>query len=144
MRRAGAWGPNQTMAQDKSASRVPPDLPLPPPIDADSSASSEGGPSLAPPPAQNAVPSLPPPLPKSEGKARKSKQAQVPPSPAADPNSGEPTQRRAARRRPAGPSRGQVAANDDVPSIGGLIYALDQKPDSTPFRYAIIASGVWG
>ena len=52
-------------------------------------------------------------------------------------------QRRAARRRPAGPLRGQVAANDDAPSIGGLIYALDQKPSMAPVRYAHIASAVW-
>lgn len=51
--------------------------------------------------------------------------------------------RRAARRRPAGPPRGKVAANDDAPSIGGLIYALEQKPSMAPFRYAAIATGVW-
>jgi hypothetical protein len=39
--------------------------------------------------------------------------------------------------------RGKVAANDDVPSIGGLIYALDQKPDNKPFRIAAIATGAW-
>ncbi len=54
-----------------------------------------------------------------------------------------PAQRRAARRRPAGPMRGQVAANDDAPSIGGLIYALDQKPSTAPIKYARIASVVW-
>jgi hypothetical protein len=54
-----------------------------------------------------------------------------------------PAQRRAARRRPAGPMRGQVAANDDAPSIGGLIYALDQQPSMTPIKYARIASAVW-
>ncbi|OYX99059.1 MAG: hypothetical protein B7Y80_13595 [Hyphomicrobium sp. 32-62-53] len=67
-----------------------------------------------------------------------------PPAPDMDADSGETTQRRAARRRPAGPPRGQVAANDDVPSIGGLIYALDQKPDGKPFRYAMYASIGWG
>jgi hypothetical protein len=56
---------------------------------------------------------------------------------------GEAPQRRVARRRPAGPVRGKIAANDDAPSIGGLIYALDQKPSTTPFRYAAIASAVW-
>lgn len=54
-----------------------------------------------------------------------------------------PPSRRAARRRPAGPPRGKVAANDDAPSIGGLIYALEQKPSNAPFRYAAIATGVW-
>lgn len=51
--------------------------------------------------------------------------------------------RRAAKRRPAGPVRSQLAANDDAPSIGGLIYALEQKPANTPFRYAAIASAIW-
>ncbi|MEI9902369.1 MAG: hypothetical protein WDN31_22385 [Hyphomicrobium sp.] len=48
-----------------------------------------------------------------------------------------------ARRRPAGPSRNRIAANDDGPSIGGLIFALQQKPSNTPFKYAAIASAVW-
>ena len=51
--------------------------------------------------------------------------------------------RRTAKRRPAGPVRSQLAANDDAPSIGGLIYALEQKPANTPFRYAAIASVIW-
>ncbi|MGI9524146.1 MAG: hypothetical protein ACR2PG_21130 [Hyphomicrobiaceae bacterium] len=52
-------------------------------------------------------------------------------------------QRRSALRRPAAPSRERIAANDDAPSIGGLIYALNQKPSNQPFLYAAIASGVW-
>ncbi|MFA7307273.1 MAG: hypothetical protein WC026_11430 [Hyphomicrobium sp.] len=55
----------------------------------------------------------------------------------------EPSARRVARRRPAGPVRGKIAANDDVPSIGGLIYALEQKPSSKVFRLATIGSIVW-
>ncbi|MCB1526178.1 MAG: hypothetical protein KDJ45_00565 [Hyphomicrobiaceae bacterium] len=51
--------------------------------------------------------------------------------------------RRMARRRPAGPARGKVAANDDAPSIGGLIYALEQKPSSKIYRYATIGSIAW-
>lgn len=51
--------------------------------------------------------------------------------------------RRVARRRPAGPVRGKIAANDDVPSIGGLIYALEQKPSTKVFRFAAVASLVW-
>jgi hypothetical protein len=54
------------------------------------------------------------------------------------------TPRRTARRRPAGPVRRRVAANDDAPSIGGLIYALEQKPSIKPFKYAAIASVAWG
>ncbi len=48
-----------------------------------------------------------------------------------------------ARRRPAGPSRNRVAANDDGPSIGGLIFALQQKPSNAPFKFAAIASIIW-
>jgi len=51
--------------------------------------------------------------------------------------------RRVARRRPAGPVRGKLAANDDAPSIGGLIYALEQKPSNRIYRHAAIASVVW-
>lgn len=51
--------------------------------------------------------------------------------------------RRVSRRRPAGPVKGTIAANDDAPSIGGLIYALEQKPSNKPFLYAAIASAVW-
>ena len=120
-------------------------MPLPPPLTPGDPGSTDPELSLS----VGALPTLPPPLPKTEGKSRKSKAAL--PSPALAPPSSaptndgeaEPSPRRAARRRPAGPSRGQVAANDDVPSIGGLIYALDQKPDGAPFRYAMIASGVW-
>ncbi|MGL4395502.1 MAG: hypothetical protein ACRCS9_03080 [Hyphomicrobium sp.] len=61
---------------------------------------------------------------------------------AADDDNAGP-QRRVARRRPAGPVRSKIAANDDVPSIGGLIYALEQKPSTKVFRIAAIASLVW-
>lgn len=50
--------------------------------------------------------------------------------------------RRSARRKPAGP-QASVAANDDVPSIGGLIFALQQKPSRRPLTIAAIASGAW-
>ena len=30
-----------------------------------------------------------------------------------------------------------------MPTIGGLIYALEQKPSRQPFRYATIASAIW-
>lgn len=51
--------------------------------------------------------------------------------------------RRSARRRPAGPARERVAANDDAPSIGGLIFALQQKPSNRPFLLAAGISGGW-
>jgi len=50
-----------------------------------------------------------------------------------------------ARRRPAGPPPRRLAtpANDDLPSIGGLIFSLQQKPSNTPFVMAAVASVVW-
>ena len=74
------------------------------------------------------------------------------PAPEPDPDAGEPEdmdaeadipRRRVARRRPAGPSRNRIAANDDGPSIGGLIFALQQKPSNAVFKYAAIASVIW-
>ena len=62
---------------------------------------------------------------------------------AADPGRASGSSSRSSRRRAAGPSRATVAANDDVPSIGGLIYALQQKPSQRPMTAAAIASGVW-
>lgn len=47
------------------------------------------------------------------------------------------------RRRPAGPARARIAANDDRPSIGGLIFSLQQKPSNKPYKIAMIASGIW-
>ncbi|MGO9484934.1 MAG: hypothetical protein ACLPX9_10180 [Rhodomicrobium sp.] len=49
----------------------------------------------------------------------------------------------AAQKRPAGAARPHVAANDDMPSIGGLIYALQQRPSRSPFLFALVASAVW-
>ncbi|MEM7192000.1 MAG: hypothetical protein AAF405_03870, partial [Pseudomonadota bacterium] len=49
-------------------------------------------------------------------------------------------------RRPAGPPpqrRLSAPANDDIPSIGGLIFALQQRPARTPFTIAAVASAVW-
>ncbi|HEY7599887.1 MAG TPA: hypothetical protein VH741_08170, partial [Candidatus Limnocylindrales bacterium] len=46
---------------------------------------------------------------------------------------GDGNARRAAKRRPAAPPRARVAANDDAPSIGGLIFALQQKPSNRVF-----------
>ncbi|MGI9386943.1 MAG: hypothetical protein ACR2OX_05890, partial [Methyloligellaceae bacterium] len=46
-------------------------------------------------------------------------------------------------RRPAQPARKHVAANDDLPSIGGLIYALQQRPSRSSFVFAFAASVIW-
>src|SRR5262245_8326161 len=54
-----------------------------------------------------------------------------------------PAPRRPAKRRPAGPARAKIAANDDAPSIGGLIFSLQQKPSNRPFQVAAGASAAW-
>ncbi len=49
-------------------------------------------------------------------------------------------------RRPAGPPpqrRLSAPANDDLPSIGGLIFALQQRPSRTPFLVALATSVAW-
>jgi F0F1-type ATP synthase membrane subunit b/b' len=89
----------------------------------------------------------PPPLPapgSAQARTEPKKTASTTPSPAVDGLNGEggAGERRSARRRPAGPQT-SVAANDDVPSIGGLIFALQQKPSKRPLTVAAIASGAW-
>ena len=59
------------------------------------------------------------------------------------PPSKEGEARRAAKRRPAAPPRARIAANDDAPSIGGLIFSLQQKPSNRPFMLAAAGSGGW-
>ena len=49
----------------------------------------------------------------------------------------------ASGRRNAEAARRQIAANDDLPSIGGLIYALQQRPSRSTFMVALISSIVW-
>ncbi|MGO9547115.1 MAG: hypothetical protein ACLPPF_20270 [Rhodomicrobium sp.] len=56
------------------------------------------------------------------------------------PGGGRPA---AASKRSAASARPHIAANDDMPSIGGLIYALQQRPSRSPFLIALIASAVW-
>lgn len=51
--------------------------------------------------------------------------------------------RRTAKRRPAGPARPGHIANDLAPSIGGLIFALQQKPSRRPLEIAAVGSAVW-
>jgi hypothetical protein len=58
-------------------------------------------------------------------------------------NGAERGSRRPAKRRPAGPARPKIAANDDAPSIGGLIFSLQQKPSNQPFVVAAGASAIW-
>jgi ABC-type transporter Mla subunit MlaD len=111
---------------------------------ADAPAHDDGDPNATTPP-----PLLPPKIPASAA----SDSAASPPligdhipeseSEAEPSDDAEQPRRRVARRRPAGPSRNRIAANDDGPSIGGLIFALQQKPSNAVFRYAAIGSVVW-
>jgi hypothetical protein len=118
------------MAQDQTIKRKSP--PDPPRESTPSGEPKETFPPAStpfgPPPIPEAIAPEPPPAPSQPISAQ-------PPSNAGD--------RRVARRRPAGPSRTRIAANDDAPSIGGLIYALNQQPSNKPFVYAAAASGVW-
>lgn len=68
--------------------------------------------------------------------------AAAPVQAAAKPETRKPGDRRS-ERRPAGTPRRHIAANDDLPSIGGLIYALQQRPSRSTFVYALVASVVW-
>ncbi len=86
--------------------------------------------------------SLPPPLPNMASRAASTPSITTGNERPAGEAPAEPV-RRMARRRPAGPPRQTIAANDDAPSIGGLIYALEQKPSTTPFKYAAIATVGW-
>ena len=62
------------------------------------------------------------------------------------PSAGAPrsnSRARAARRALPRSARLAPPANDDLPSIGGLIFALQQRPSRTPFLIALAASVVW-
>ena len=89
-----------------------------------------------------------PPSPPKDTKSQP-KSLEPPPLPAAalsstpDGPGEDDAPRRAAKRRAAGPARSRVAANDDAPSIGGLIFSLQQKPSNQPFMMAAAASGGW-
>jgi len=58
-------------------------------------------------------------------------------------SSGADREQAPTRRRAAPASRAPVPANDDMPSVGGLVYALQQRPSRSPFLVAGIASAVW-
>ena len=65
-------------------------------------------------------------------------------SDACSPKGGDDDWGQAARQaRAAAPPRARIAANDDAPSIGGLIFALQQKPSNRPFMVAAAGSGGW-
>jgi hypothetical protein len=91
-------------------------------------------PAMLPSEAPGEVGRTPPPFPKNSLGSLK---------PGNGKDGSEANVRRPAKRRPAGPARPKIAANDDAPSIGGLIYSLQQKPSNRPFQVALVASGVW-
>ncbi len=59
-----------------------------------------------------------------------------------DSGDGGPSRPAVQQKRSAAAAR-HIPANDDMPSIGGLIYALQQRPSRSPFIIALVASGVW-
>ncbi len=147
-----------TLDAEDSEVRPEPTLSLPTAGSAPSSFDADNG---GEPPFQHTPPMqlLPPPLPgAAAAKPTEDAPTETPPPaaelpveeksllddlhPEAKPTDATP-RRRMARRRAAGPSRNRIAANDDGPSIGGLIFALQQKPSNAPFKFATVASIVW-
>jgi hypothetical protein len=112
----------------------------------------------APPPLPADRPTMPPPLShgaddpvvplsvtmtKATGPSPHKEPPRLGPAPSLMPDGAPETPgRRTAKRRTAG--QGRVAANDDLPSIGGLIFALHEKPSQRPLQLAAIASIAWG
>lgn len=90
-------------------------------------------------PSPRASTSSPPPIPNAAAPERQP----APPPPVSMDPANTTGDRRVARRRPAGASRTRIAANDDAPSIGGLIFALNQSPSNKAFLWAAAASAVW-
>ncbi|MGZ5861826.1 MAG: hypothetical protein ACXWKB_00875 [Methyloceanibacter sp.] len=86
----------------------------------------------------------------SDFKADESKDDDAKPVEFTDAAGSPPTGSNAAKpvtrgRRPAGPASRRIAtaANDDLPSIGGLIFALQQRPSRSPFIVALVSSIAW-
>lgn len=122
---------------------LPPPVPMSPPPLPPGARRKEGSPASAEIPASTPPQSVQPAAVTTSPADKPHAASPSTPAGAAASNDEQAPSRRIARRRPAGPARTRVAANDDVPSIGGLIYALEQKPSNKPFRFAAIASTVW-
>ncbi|MFM2423047.1 MAG: hypothetical protein RL291_1577, partial [Pseudomonadota bacterium] len=88
------------------------------------------------------APALPPPQAKAS-RIPASLPPRAEPAPPAPEVEAPDTKRRQAKRRAAGPARDKIAANDDAPSIGGLIYALNQQPSRQPFQVAGLLTAFW-
>ncbi len=86
-------------------------------------------------------PKMPPAAPELAGAPASVKPAAKPAE--APPAEGEAPAKAQSRRRAAAPPRARIAANDDAPSIGGLIFALQQQPTNQPFVMAAAGSGGW-
>jgi ABC-type transporter Mla subunit MlaD len=118
-----------------------PDIPLP------QAAGGDRRPPASPPKAQvgGGGPAPDIPLPQAGADRGAARAARPGRAPAADvkPADGDPPPPPRLRRRAAAPPRSRIAANDDAPSIGGLIFALQQKPDNQPFMLAAAGSGGW-
>lgn len=93
-------------------------------------------------------------LPKREEPAVSAAKAQEEPAkppleftePAPQASTATPPRQFTRTKRPAGPPpqrRLGAPANDDIPSIGGLIFALQQRPSKTPFLVAAATSVAW-
>jgi ABC-type transporter Mla subunit MlaD len=151
----GAMAQDKTTADEDIEVRPEPTLSLPATSTTPEGTTSED--SAGEPPFETAAPMqfLPPPIPNPTAEAAPDTSPADPDLPAqekslldgpeidAEPVDAAP-RRRMARRRAAGPSRNRIAANDDGPSIGGLIFALQQKPSSAPYKFAAIVSIIWG
>jgi hypothetical protein len=85
------------------------------------------------------------PLSKSEITDKKppTKSSVTKPSSAAQKHAAAKKRYEPAGTRGASGVREPVAANDDLPSIGGLIYALQQRPSSSAFYIALGATAIW-
>jgi hypothetical protein len=149
----GAQGPGSGPA----GMAAPPQLPanpsqLPPPLQVHVQAQAQMQAQLAKTPVSTAklpahvawpVSQQPSPIPTTAAPTPTQLPSQPPLLQPGQPADADTSERRAARRKPSGPARGRVAANDDGPSIGGLIYALNQKPSTKPFQVAALSSGIW-
>lgn len=140
---SGAGGPKGPQppplptAHGEPAADTPPSSTMPPPPVPETNAPKAGARKKDDSPVAAAKSSSPEAVVAASDQAKRAAEpADSQPDPVAPP-------RRVARRRPAGPVRNRIAANDDAPSIGGLIYALEQKPSNKPFTFAAIASATW-
>ena len=154
VRRSGAPKLERGMAQDGKTQREPADVPAPAPLHGPPNL--RGVPPKLPLSARPGEIPLPPTAPSlgahKPGDRSANASARAPARNSSEKDGGRASAaagdqqaggRRQSKRRTAGPARAQVAANDDAPSIGGLIFALQQRPSNRAFQLAAAASGGW-